>query len=149
MHVLIVDDEAEVARVLAESVSSEGHTVTVAYRGEQALAVLDHVRPDVVFLDAVMPEMSGMEVLRQIRRRDAELPVMLISGRADAEILEEARRLGVTDIIGKPSGLRYPATRPSPRASPGTRPRHRRPGRGPGRAGGPQPGSAPPPRSGC
>ena len=107
MHVLIVDDEVEVARVLAESVSSEGHTVTVAYRGEQALAVLDHVRPDVVFLDAVMPEMSGMEVLRQIRRRDADLPVMLISGRADAEILEEARRLGVTDIIGKPSGLRY------------------------------------------
>jgi CheY-like chemotaxis protein len=107
MHVLIVDDEAQVARVLAECVSGEGHTVTVAHRGLEALDALEHARPDVVFLDVVMPDMSGIEVLRHIRQSDADLPVMLISGRADARTLAEARGLGITDVIGKPWGLLY------------------------------------------
>src|SRR5215470_9268351 len=107
MHVLIVDDEAEVARVLAECVSGEGHTVTIAHRGLEALDALERERPDVVFLDVVMPDMSGIEVLRHIRESHADLAVMLLSGRADVRTLAEARGLGVTDVIGKPSGLRY------------------------------------------
>src|SRR5215470_527284 len=107
MHVLIVDDEAEVARVLAECVSGEGYTVTVAHRGLEALDALEHARPDVVFLDVVMPDMSGIEVLRHIRESDPDLPVMLVSGRADARTLAQARGLGGTDVIGKPSGLRH------------------------------------------
>ena len=107
MHVLIVDDEAEVARVLAECVASEGHKVTVAHRGAEALLAFEHERPDVVFLDVVMPDVSGIEVLRHIRERDADLPIMLISGRANAVSLEEARSLGITDVVLKPWGLRY------------------------------------------
>ncbi len=102
MRILIVDDEIPVATVLAESVRLQGHEVIVAGSGKEGLALLDQKRPDAVFLDLVMPEMSGLEVLRRIRRAYPALPVIVITGRASLEQIEEARRLGVTDCVTKP-----------------------------------------------
>jgi DNA-binding response OmpR family regulator len=102
MRILIVDDEIHVARMLADAVSVQGHEVIVANDGEEGLALVRQSRPDALFLDLKLGELSGIEVLRQIRRRDPVLPVIVITGHADPEQLEEARQLGVTEILTKP-----------------------------------------------
>ncbi|MFQ5789742.1 MAG: response regulator [Acidobacteriota bacterium] len=102
MKILIIDGEIEVASLLAESVKGQGHEAIVAYDGREGLALLTQHQLDAVFLDVFLPEVSGIEVLRQIRRTDWSLPVIIVTGRASPEELEEARRLGVTEIIQKP-----------------------------------------------
>jgi CheY-like chemotaxis protein len=119
MRILIVDDEVEVARVLADAVERQGHAATLAHRGDEALAIWARDRPDAVFLDVRMPGLDGIEVLRRIRDSDPRLPVVLITGHAEPPDLDAARQLGVTEIIEKPlllknleaalAGLRPPA----------------------------------------
>lgn len=107
MKILIVDDEIEVANLLAESVKLQGHEAIVAVSGAEGLALLEQIRPDAVFLDLVMPEMSGIEVLRRIRVADQSLPVIVITGHASSAQIDEARRLGITDCIQKPFILKH------------------------------------------
>lgn len=102
MKILIVDDEAHVANVLAESVRLQGHDALVSMSGEEGLALLDQEHPDAVFLDIVMPGMGGLEVLRRLRAKDSALPVIVITGHASPAQIDEAKRLGVTDCIQKP-----------------------------------------------
>jgi DNA-binding response OmpR family regulator len=102
MKILIVDDEAEVAKLLATSVRQQGHEAIVAASGKEALTLVEQQNPDAVFLDIVMPEMSGIEVLRRIRETYHGLPVIVISGRASRKEIDEATHLGITDYIEKP-----------------------------------------------
>lgn len=107
MRILIIDDEVRVADLLAESVKLQGHEAIVAVSGAKGLALVEEKRPDAVFLDIVMPEMDGIEVLRRIREAHRALPVIVISGRASFEQIDEARRLGITDCIQKPFALKH------------------------------------------
>lgn len=107
MRILIVEDDIPVATLLAESVRLQGYEAIVARSGREALSFLDQRLPDVVFLDIIMPDVSGIEVLRRVRQTQPALPVIVITGEASSEQIDEARRLGVTDIIQKPFGLKY------------------------------------------
>jgi two-component system response regulator AtoC len=107
MRILVIDDEVEVATLLADTVRTQGHEASVAHDGAAGLALLAEARPDAVFLDVRMPDMSGIALLRIIRERYGALPVILITGHAVAEELEEAQRLGVTEIIDKPFFLTH------------------------------------------
>lgn len=107
MKILIVDNEIHVANLLAESVKLQGHEATVALSGKEGLALIDRERPDAVFLDIVMPEMDGIEVLRQIRATRPALPVIVITGHASSAQIDEARRLGVADCVEKPFILKH------------------------------------------
>ena len=107
MHIVIIDDEAAVAETLAEAVRGQGHTASVRRTGKEGLALLAEHTPDAVFLDLVMPGLSGVELLREIRRDKPELPIVVVTGWAGPEQLDEARRLGVTDIVEKPWALKY------------------------------------------
>lgn len=102
MRILIVDDEIRVATALAESVRAQGHEAIVASSGEEGLALLDQQHPHGVFLDLVMPRMSGLEVLRRIRASHPKVPVVVITGHASAAQIEEAKRLGAADCVAKP-----------------------------------------------
>ena len=102
MKILIVDDEIHVANILAESVRLQGHEAFVAVSGKEGLALLDQRHPDAVFLDVVLPEMSGLEVLRRIRATHPTIPVIVITGHASVAQIEEAMRLGATDCVVKP-----------------------------------------------
>ena len=79
-----------------------GHDTVVCHGGKEGLASIQARPPDVVFLDVRMPGMDGIQVLRKIRAMDATLPVILVTGHATAGELEQARRLGVTEIVEKP-----------------------------------------------
>ena len=106
MRIMIVDDEIQVAEMLAESVTRQGHEAIVVSNGLEGLSVINHRSFDAVFLDIVMPKLNGIELLRRIRERHPALPVIVITGNASADEVDEARRLGVTDVIEKPFGLR-------------------------------------------
>jgi two-component system OmpR family response regulator len=107
MRILIVDDEIVVAELLAEAVRSQGHEVTVVNDAQEGLRLLRQQGADAVFLDVYMPEMSGIEFLRSLRRTEPTLPVILITGQAGPDDIEEARRLGIADVVEKPSIIKH------------------------------------------
>ena len=106
MRILIVEDGIHVARLLAECVRLQGHEAIVASSGREGLSHLIQGAPDAVFLDIVMPEVNGVDVLRRIREMHPGLPVIVITGRASPHEIEEVRRLGVTEVIAKPFALK-------------------------------------------
>jgi DNA-binding response OmpR family regulator len=106
MKILIIEDEAYVAQMLADSLSVQGHEPMIALNASEALVLLDRERPEGVFLDLVMPGVSGLEALRRIRERAPTLPVVVVTGYATPNEIEAARRLGVADVIEKPFVLR-------------------------------------------
>lgn len=102
--VLIADDNREWVDSLAMVLQSEGYTVFTAYGGREAIESAENLRPDVIILDIEMPEMSGYEVARQLRRRLAERTPVLIaltvwSGDADRRL---AKRAGFDHHVAKP-----------------------------------------------
>ena len=105
MRILVIDDEPAVADLLADALRQEGHDPTVAESGPSGLVAMAEAQPDAVFLDLVMPEMSGIEVLRRIRAVNPTLPVILITGNAEADEIAEAQQLGVSEVIEKPGIL--------------------------------------------
>jgi DNA-binding NtrC family response regulator len=107
MHVLIVDDEPQVAEILAKSLTREGHRATVAHSGEEALRLLEPTDPDALFLDVSMPGMNGLDVMAQVRRLRPALAVVVITGHATADEIEDVKRMGAVDVIQKPSALTH------------------------------------------
>lgn len=99
---LIVDDEADVREFAGNFFRKRGVDVLLAPGGSEALALISAERPDLVLLDIRMEEMSGMDVLRQIRVAEDDVRVVMVSGLEDESIVAEARRLGAQTFIHKP-----------------------------------------------
>jgi CheY-like chemotaxis protein len=107
MEIMIVDDEPQVAEVLAHSLSRQGHQTTVVHSGQEALDQL-RTRPlDAMFLDVSMPGMNGLDVMVEVKRLKPTLAVVVITGHATAEEVERMKQLGAVDVIQKPSALTY------------------------------------------
>src|SRR6266700_3224579 len=106
VNLLLIEDEVDVADVLARAFREDGHNTVIAYTGEEGLTLLGRERPDAVLLDIRLPKMNGIEVLRRIRAIDQALPVIIITGLATPSEIEEARELGVTEVIEKSYVLR-------------------------------------------
>jgi two-component system response regulator PilR (NtrC family) len=102
MNILIVDDEEVLQDVLTFLVRKEGHKPLSAVSGEEALAVLEREEVDLVLLDLMLPGMHGLQVLREIRRRDPELVVVVITAYSSIESAIEAMREGAFHYIPKP-----------------------------------------------
>ncbi|PYM13418.1 MAG: hypothetical protein DMD81_21165 [Candidatus Rokuibacteriota bacterium] len=107
MNILIVDDEPDVAEVLAKSLSRQGHTATVVHSGEDALRVLRETPLDAMFLDVSMPGMNGLDVLAEVKRIKPALAVVVITGHGTDNEIEAARQMGAVDIITKPTALTH------------------------------------------
>jgi two-component system, NtrC family, nitrogen regulation response regulator NtrX len=103
--ILVVDDEAGVRSSLAGILGDEGYAVTAVDSGEAGLMALEARRYDLVLLDVWLPGLDGLEVLRRIRERDSELPVVVISGHGTIETAVKAVRLGAQDFVEKPLSL--------------------------------------------
>jgi len=106
VNLLLIEDEVDVADVLATAFRDDGHKTVIAYTGEEGLTLLGRERPDAVLLDIRLPKMNGIEVLRRIRSIDQALPVIIITGLATPSEIEEAREFGVTEVIEKSYVLR-------------------------------------------
>jgi two-component system KDP operon response regulator KdpE len=102
--ILVVDDEKEIVRALQRGLAAYGYTVLIANSGEDALKAVHRHHPDVMLLDLVLPDMSGLEVCRRIRA-ESNLPIIVLSVK-DAEYDKiEALDLGADDYVPKPFGM--------------------------------------------
>ncbi|QSQ27023.1 sigma-54-dependent Fis family transcriptional regulator [Pyxidicoccus parkwayensis] len=102
--VLVVDDEESVRTFLSELLGSAGYQVRSAASGAQALEMLSGGSFDAVLLDVVMPEMSGLEVLRRYRGAGGTAPVIVLSALAGADDAVRAMKMGASDYLAKPFG---------------------------------------------
>lgn len=111
--VLIVDDEEMARDLLVRRFSRQGFAAVSAAGGRAALDAVEAGRVDVVLLDMEMPDMSGLDVLRRLRRRHtaADLPVVMVSGRQDSESIVSALDLGANDYVTKPVDFAVVAAR--------------------------------------
>jgi two-component system nitrogen regulation response regulator NtrX len=100
--VLVVDDEAAIRDSLHMILEYEGYRVEEAANGSQALSKVADRAPDAVVLDIKMPEMDGLELLKALRERGYDMPVLMISGHADVATAVEATRRGAFDFFEKP-----------------------------------------------
>jgi two-component system phosphate regulon response regulator PhoB len=103
-RILVVDDEPDIAALVAFHLARESYRVRTAASGPEAIAALEAEVPDLVVLDLMLPGMSGLEVLREVRARDelAEVPVILLTARAEEAQRIEGLSLGADDYVGKP-----------------------------------------------
>ena len=102
-RVLIVDDEANIRRMLAALLKAEGFETEEAANGNAAILSLDQVHPDAILLDLQMPPgPDGLETLRQLRERDASTPVIMMSGKAQLTDAVQAIKLGAFQFLEKP-----------------------------------------------
>lgn len=99
--VLIIDDDEELAQLLREYLEQDGFRVACLADGRQALAAIEAERADIVVLDIMMPALSGLEVLRRIRRASA-IPVLMLTARGDEVDRISGLDLGADDYLPKP-----------------------------------------------
>ena len=99
--VLVADDQPEITKLVAMSLEAEGFRVLTAFDGPSALAQLSEANPDVLLLDIMMPGMSGIDVLREVRDHHP-VPVILLSARSSAASVTEGLNLGADDYVTKP-----------------------------------------------
>jgi DNA-binding response OmpR family regulator len=102
MTILIVDDEAEIGRTLGHLLERRGHTVALATRGADALALAKATAFDIVILDVRMPELSGFDVLRTLRADGYAGGIVMLTGQGDVEDAVDALHLGADDYLPKP-----------------------------------------------
>ncbi len=101
-RMLVVDDQMGVRRLLFEAFSEEGYIVELAGSGQEALEKVRKMPPDIVLMDMKMPGMNGLEALREIKKFDNTVPVVMMTAYGELEIVAEAMKLGVKEYVTKP-----------------------------------------------
>jgi CheY-like chemotaxis protein len=102
LKVLLVDDEADIIEVIQDRLEAYGFTVVTAGTGLEALKKLSVEKFDGVFLDVKMPEMGGIEALEEIRKRDKQTPIIIITSSSTREAAIDAIAKGANEYILKP-----------------------------------------------
>src|SRR6202022_4721420 len=102
MHVLIVEDEPEMAGLLSRGLQEEQYEVSVARDGQAALELSAAEKFDVILLDLMLPRINGLEVARQLRHREKETPVLMLTARDSLSDVGNGLAAGADDYLTKP-----------------------------------------------
>ena len=105
IRVLIVDDEEELAKTIAERLEIRGIQCQTASDSDKALDLIKSQKPDVVVLDLMMPGIGGLGILKQIKSLEINIPVVLLTGYGSNEMTLEGMNLGAFDYVLKPCNL--------------------------------------------
>jgi two-component system KDP operon response regulator KdpE len=103
--VLVADDEPHIRRLLQTALGAEGFQVLQAKDGKEAVAAIAHNNLDAVILDLCLPDIDGLEVIRDVRARGKKVPIIVISSRRHERVKVEAFTLGADDYVTKPFGI--------------------------------------------
>ena len=105
--VLIIEDEEDAAELFAEMMRVSGFRVLKTSSGAPALAMMTNEKPDIVILDIMMPEISGIDVLRQMRRNQnlANVPVVVVSAKSMPADIKNGMEAGASTYLTKPVGF--------------------------------------------
>ena len=106
--ILIAEDEKQIADMISFKLSNGGHQIVRAQDGEQAIAMAARERPDLILLDAMMPGVSGFEVLRRLKGDSSlrSIPVMMVTAKGHERDVLTGLRGGAVDYIVKPFSLK-------------------------------------------
>ncbi len=104
LKVLVVDDEPPIRKLLRMGLGTQGYHIIDAPNAKAALDLMAD-EPDLVILDLGLPDMQGLELLRQIRQRREDVPIVVLSSRGDEVAKVEALDLGADDYVTKPFGM--------------------------------------------
>jgi len=100
--ILIVDDEPSNRKILSQELTQKGYSVVAASDGREALRKVESSPPDLIILDYMMPDLSGLEVLTELRKRENDTPVVMITAYGTMERAVEAMKEGAYDFITRP-----------------------------------------------
>lgn len=103
-NILVVDDEAQITRVLKTSLSSQGYGIRTAADGEEALQLMKDWPPDLIVTDLRMPNMDGLELCRHVRTQ-SRVPIIVLSVKGEEAIKVEALDAGADDYVTKPFSI--------------------------------------------
>ena len=107
--VLIVDDDAATCRLIAQTLTPQGYTVSIACDGPSGLAAVERERPALVILDVLLPGVDGLTALMRLRQDDPRLPIIVVSAAADAQTrlaaIPDVQNRGNLPFLAKPFSL--------------------------------------------
>jgi len=101
-NILVVDDEKDICRLLKTELELEGYSVIIATSGALALNEIQKINFDLAFMDVRMPDMSGMDLLKEIRKIKPDQKIIMMTAYDDPVYQEEAAKLGVVKYLFKP-----------------------------------------------
>ncbi len=104
-HVLIAEDDRNLQQGLLDLLEAEGYRVTTADNGQQALDLFHAETFDLLLLDVMMPEMSGYDVCREVRKKDVNVPIIILTAKGEEIDKVVGLELGADDYVTKPFGL--------------------------------------------
>ena len=102
MKVLIIDDEIDLRDLMKEVLEGEGYQVFCAANGADGIQLNEEMNPDVILLDLKMPVMGGIETLRNIRKTDGNVNVIILTGYGCPDTIRDAADLNVSEYLSKP-----------------------------------------------
>src|SRR5688500_257267 len=103
--ILVIEDDVHIALGLSKNLQFEGFSVEVAADGERGLEMVVDNQPDLILLDVMLPRMNGFEILREVRRLQLEIPVIMLTAKAQEDEKIRGLDLGADDYITKPFSL--------------------------------------------
>ncbi len=104
--ILVVEDEEDLARGLEINLKREGYDVIRTGRGDTAVTLAMETRPDLITLDVMLPGLSGLDVCRELRRRGVDVPILMLTAKAEELDCVVGLEIGADDYVTKPFGLR-------------------------------------------
>ena len=105
-HIVIIEDEPDLAMGLRDNLEFEKHTVAHALNGEEGIALVAQQPPDLVLLDIMLPDIDGFEVCRRLRAAGHTMPILILSARSQEVDKVRGLELGADDYVTKPFSLR-------------------------------------------
>ena len=103
-RILVVEDTPANIQVLSSTLKEKGYQISVATNGRQALEVVARLRPDLILLDVMMPEMDGFETCRRLKESAAtkDIPVIFLTARTETADIVQGFEVGAVDYVAKP-----------------------------------------------
>ena len=104
-NILVADDDKTIANLIKEIVERRGKTALLAYDGEQAMKIFNNFKVDLIITDLKMPNMDGMSLIRTIREKNRDIPIIIITGYGSDENYMLAQTYGVSNFLSKPCSV--------------------------------------------
>lgn len=111
VKILVVDDEQPIRKLLRVGLTAEGYAIVEAVSAREAVEKVGQERPDLIVLDLGLPDQPGHDLLARWRSERLELPILILSSRADEADIVQALELGADDYVTKPFGMKELAAR--------------------------------------
>jgi len=104
-NILIADDDRTIAHLIKEIVERRGSTAFVAYDGEQATKIFNNFKVDLIITDLKMPNIDGMGLIKMVRQKNPDIPIIIITGYGSDENYALAQTYGVSEFLSKPCSV--------------------------------------------